>query len=109
MGTTRVPTTTLTPTGNTPYYSESTTYTSKYGVTGCETVTGARTDFGRDLYLDIIQVQPDGELVQVYESRLTGSGRCGNLEQLMDSLLTATFQDFPRPASSEVVTTMRGA
>lgn len=88
-----------------PYgtYSGSTTYQQSYGVTGYNQVSGTETQFTRYLYIDIMEVKQNGDVAQAYESRLVSSGSCGSLTAVMDNLLTAAFENFPRETSGEVV------
>ncbi|WP_133614941.1 hypothetical protein [Dongia mobilis] len=88
-----------------PYgtYSGSTTYQQSYGLTGYNQVTGTATQFTRYLYIDIMEVNSNGDVAQAYEARLVSSGSCGRLAAVMDSLLSAAFKNFPQETSCEVV------
>lgn len=76
------------------YYQGTTTYTPQYGVTGYSQVTSTDTVFARAVTIDIVDMRKDA---QVWQMKLTSSGRCGSLAPLLPYFLDAAFKDFPGP------------
>jgi hypothetical protein len=94
--------------GNYGTYSGTTTYTPTYGITGYQTGTTTDTVYGRGLTLDIMRPVSDKDADKVYEATLASAGECGNMAAVMDSLLDALFEDFPKPVSGRVTVPFNG-
>jgi hypothetical protein len=95
--------------GNYGTYSGTTTYMPTYGITGYQTGTTTDTVYGRGLTLDIMRPVSDKQADKVYEATLASAGDCGNLSAVMDSLLDALFEDFPKPVSGSVTVPFNGS
>ena len=75
-----------------------------YGIVGSSTSSYSYTTYKRSLALDIVEAATveDGEPVKVFEGRLTSSGSCGIMREVIDEMIEAIFTDFPN-ANGKIV------
>ena len=78
------------------YYGTSYTMPT-YGIVGTSTSSYSYTKYKRNLALDIVEASSVGSEypVKVFEGRLTSSGSCGIMREVIDEIIEAMFTDFP--------------
>ncbi len=79
------------------FYNATTTLNPTYGITGYSTGVSTSTVYGRAIRVSIADVAASTpqHVKLVYEATATSAGSCGQMNAVIDPILSAIFKKFP--------------
>lgn len=96
--------------GNTGTYSQTTTYTPKYGVTGYQQRTGYYTNYFRFMILEAIDLdeyRKSEKAITIWKTTVTSSGSSGDLRRVFPVLVGASKKYIGRNTGQNIIVKLR--
>ena len=91
-------------------YSGSSYSYPTFGVVGSSSYSYNLTTYKRIVTMDIFKKNLGNEMQKVYEAKVSSTGSCGQIGEVIDEIISALFYDFPGVSgSTETIEIIQGA